>query len=206
MPICTFDDSGKCLRHERVHYGHTKQQALDPSEQGERIRETWDKAMKKSKPIPFLTGGCTWGTVAPPAMMNIALTVNAAGFTVPLSFQIPRLSMGLVKLWAGYGQRAIVGKSEACGAFPAEWTSPHEWYANLMATTHDGPLEAFKLTLEHFSETGRFQIVASKLNLLSCTPFLAIGAGIFACSDIAASNTPCANIYGSTWSATVTEC
>lgn len=53
--ICVLDDNDYCTRHGRVHYGHLRRIALDPSETGERYRAVWDKhkPIEAEKPKPI---------------------------------------------------------------------------------------------------------------------------------------------------------
>lgn len=122
-----------------------------------------------------------------------------------MHFVIPLQATGHVTLWAATGGPKLNGGSLACGKFPSQWMTFHSWYFNIMSTKNDGPLEAYRLTFEHFTKDSRIQVVSNKLHLLNCSPFLAIGTGLFSCSDVAASNTPCKHISGTSWSATVTE-
>jgi hypothetical protein len=122
-----------------------------------------------------------------------------------MEFTIDNQANGPVKLWAGMGGPPVKGESVACGKFPAKWLSPYTYYFNVMSTRNDGPLESFKLTFEHYTIFGRVQVISNRLQLLCCKPLLAVGSGLFTCSDVAASNTPCKDIVGVAWSVTVTE-
>lgn len=122
-----------------------------------------------------------------------------------MEFTIDNQAKGMVNLWAGMGGPPVKGEAVPCGKFPGKWLSPYTYYFNVMSTHNDWPLEAYKLTFEHFTTFGRVQVIANKLHLISCKPFLAVGSGLFTCSDVAASNTPCRDIVGCAWSVTVTE-
>lgn len=158
------------------------------------------------KKLPKLKKSCcNWSKIKTPGRLHIYLTIHAQNYAPVMEFVIDSQSKGIVNLWAGMGGKPVKGESINCGKFPSQWIMPYSWYFNIMSTKHDGPLEAYKLTFEHFTDTSKVQVIANRLNLISCDPFLAVGSGLFVCSDVAASNTPCKHIVGRAWSVTVTE-
>lgn len=151
-------------------------------------------------PPPF---DADWPAGTEPAFLNLAAHVEGMS---PVHLTLSRLSSGIVQAWGGQGSAPVWGRTALpCDGCKPEWHSPFDWSASIYRYAHDGPLKRFVLSLERFTPEHAVFIVASKLALLSLTPFLAVGQGVMMCGEQGAAYTPVKALALAPWSITVTE-
>lgn len=143
-----------------------------------------------------------WPTGQEPAFLALALHVEGLA---PLRITIPNLSKGVAQVWSGQGSAPVWGRAEPCNEETGEWHSIFDWTASVSRLAKDGPNKRFVLTLERFTQEHCVRILASKLSLLSLTPFLAVGQGVLMCGEQGGATTPCKSLLLAPWSVTVTE-
>jgi hypothetical protein len=159
---------------------------------------TWTEPAPVPPPVD-----ADWPPGQEPAFLALALHVEGLpAFRVTL----PRLTTGVTQSWASQGSAPVWGRTDKpCDGSEASWFSPFDWTATVYRFTRDGPNKRFVLSLERFTPEHCVRLLASKLALLSLTPFLAVGQGVLMCGEQGGACTPCKGLALAPWSVTLTE-